>query len=1127
MTVSKIKNDNSQLGSVKKLLTASTSAMAVAIFSFGAASAQSLPAQCSTTTQVNGETATCVGGGIPRLEIVADDYTLNLGDGTTPGDIGSFTPPSIPAGIVISGGGAQTLNIVGSDSRVFDSEGIIINTTSGTALTDLTINSEALLTFDGSGNASSGIFGFGNAIQGNLSNTGDVNVSIADAEGRFGGGVNLTNTGGDLNFTSTGTVTSDFAAVNLTQNGSGVVSATVNNITTGVSGNDGIGVQIANNSGSGIAVNHSGTANTANIGMLIQNNNGTASTNIVSTGTINVTGGGFPAGVIVDHFSTGALDVTVNNVTSQQNAVIVNGSGALSSVANITVTGNINTDNTGISVNNEAGANIVVEAGSVITAAGGAINTEAQASNDTVTVSGMLSGNAILGGGDDVFNHNSTSNVFYIDAGTGTDALNLTGGGTTITNSGDAADSVLNFETLSVSGGAFTLNGVHQNYTSATFTGGTTTIGGDIQTPVIDIQSGAAITGVDGGQLTGTVTDAGALTVSGGTFTVDGDYTQAATGDLTLAGAGDVLNITGATTLGGSGSIAGNLQAATVDVVSGANITGNGGGSITGIVNNAGTFGVSGGTFTVNGDYNHNAGSALSFGSAADILAVTGAFNLNNDLTLAGALQAATVDIASGQTLTGNGGASVLGNLTNNGDLTLSGGAFTVDGDYTQTAGGTLSLAAGIDMLVVSGQATLDGALAVSNVDATSNDIVLIDTTGGIVGAFTTITGLVDQTVEVDADTNNLVIVGAPSGFNDLSVFSGNTLAIASDVDTQLKAGTFNDSLATVLGQLAVMGDNAAVTASLDDIAPSIIDVAIQSVNTTQLSSLNSLMQDAIPNPEEARFWFNAKSSELTQDSGLGFETDTLSYGGGISNLSFIEGQALNLRFDAVELDSTTDGLGTDNIESELFNLAGQYSIALNAGNQGPNGAISLGGYYATGTSDIDAEAVIGVVTAAQSGRTSFDTAGVQLRYTLSGFNGNSLPVQPFVSYGTNNITQDAFRLSSTDVGLEIGEVDLTRTTFGIGANLDHMLTEKFRIVGSVAQYQHDGDTASEINSRFIGGTSAGFVTNGLNIESQTLLDLGASYQINDAWAVRATGVGQFGDIEETGVYLQIGTNLN
>jgi hypothetical protein len=141
---------------------------------------------------------------------------------------------------------------------------------------------------------------------------------------------------------------------------------------------------------------------------------------------------------------------------------------------------------------------------------------------------------------------------------------------------------------------------------------------------------------------------------------------------------------------------------------------------LSGYFDNFQNFTLTGGTYRLHGtlkfnnaDIRTNSATVVLDGPAAAILSDTGTNALANFATNNG-----TFALLNGRNLT-------MGNFNNTGTLTIGAGCtFTVSGNYTQTATGTLDVQLGgspasgqFGKLVVSGTATLDGTLSVSLVN--------------------------------------------------------------------------------------------------------------------------------------------------------------------------------------------------------------------------------------------------------------------------------------------------------------------------------------------------------------------------------------------------------------------------
>jgi hypothetical protein len=269
-----------------------------------------------------------------------------------------------------------------------------------------------------------------------------------------------------------------------------------------------------------------------------------------------------------------------------------------------------------------------------------------------------------------------------------------------------------------------------------------------------------------GGSLdgTGALTVTGAFTWGGGALIASSPLTLQGTsslvGNLSLSG---TVNNTGTATWSGDGTL--QLISATWTNAAGASFTASSNGSQqtfagTGTFLNAGTFHKTGSAPTSfqNGVVFNNSGTLtidagtvnLSGGSNSGTIAAAGGsqlvfggtFNLTNSssitggsvvnvasgqLTLGGTLSATSVIITQGAKA--GGAATISASVTNNGMLSDGGaiGVLTINGNFTQSSTGTLSLSIGgttagttYDQLRITGMAALGGTLNVAVVNGFS-----------------------------------------------------------------------------------------------------------------------------------------------------------------------------------------------------------------------------------------------------------------------------------------------------------------------------------------------------------------------------------------------------------------------
>jgi uncharacterized protein with beta-barrel porin domain len=174
--------------------------------------------------------------------------------------------------------------------------------------------------------------------------------------------------------------------------------------------------------------------------------------------------------------------------------------------------------------------------------------------NDVLTNYGTITGNTgraiSMEGGDDTLNLYAGSSIAgRIDGGVGTDAINLFGAG-----SGTLAN-VINFETLNVQGGIWTVADAQIYQGGATVFGGATLLVNGVLGNAVTVNAGGTLGG--NGTVGNTVVNGGTLSPGNsiGTLTVQGSlvFTAASTYLVQVSGASaDRTDVTTTATLGGA-----------------------------------------------------------------------------------------------------------------------------------------------------------------------------------------------------------------------------------------------------------------------------------------------------------------------------------------------------------------------------------------------------------------------------------------------------------------------------------------------------------------------------------------------------------------------------------------------
>ena len=265
----------------------------------------------------------------------------------------------------------------------------------------------------------------------------------------------------------------------------------------------------------------------------------------------------------------GAVQIRVDGDIEAGGAAIAVENKGTSVVTEITLGGTVTSGTTGsvpgVALSTAAGATVTVtEDGSVTSSNGIAIGFKGYddaITDDTLTLAGSVLSDVLMGTGADTFNFSGTigdgSTVF---GGDGTDTVSITSTlARTLTGSGDTGDSIQEFEIFNFDGDNVTLAGDHIGWQQANFRAGTTAIAENASLSAVTgtIFAGATLNARDGSTFTGNLINNGILEIgsSPGTFTLNGNFTQGATGVLPIEFDGDEYDqfiITGTAELGGT-----------------------------------------------------------------------------------------------------------------------------------------------------------------------------------------------------------------------------------------------------------------------------------------------------------------------------------------------------------------------------------------------------------------------------------------------------------------------------------------------------------------------------------------------------------------------------------------------
>ncbi|MFM5895478.1 MAG: beta strand repeat-containing protein [Novosphingobium sp.] len=645
--------------------------------------------------------------------------------------------------------------------------------------------------------------------------------------------VNLTSTGGALNFTPAGTT----APVNISTTGgigaNGLVLNTAGQAATVTVGN----ISTTGATSYGVLAN-GGTDLTLKTGDISVTGAGsTAIDAVAQTGNININAGNITAtGRGLRTAATGTNTIVVGNVTAGDRGILANGSTVSVNAGNITTSTNGGTTPGGYGIAAQASTgNATVRTGAVSTVNGAGI----------VATSAGLTGAVDIGGCSSVSTtgNNSTAVVGQTN-GTGSVTINCGA----LTTTGDNSNGVFsnsNGGNVLVTTGAVNTAGVGAyGITANTAGAGTVTINaGNVAT------TGVGSTGIFSRANTGLVdVGYGNITTSG---IASGGNSAAGldiltNGAVNLHGANSTIRTNGAGTYGAliyGSAITGNLgnvtttgagaQGALITATGPVNLTvGNVASTGTGLAVNAGANSVNLTTGTV---------TATELGATGTAISSTGAITFNggkqtangaNALRIIGGAAPINVTVAGAATTNGGNAVSVSGTgpltLTNTGSITTSGvnssGIFVTGVTTAAVSCGNVATT-GANSAAVSLAAAGTTNLTCGTVSTTgvASDGIVVSNTAGtttVTGGTTTATGLGSRGIVVSSSApaatglvtvntgavtanGNAVIASSTGGANVVVNTTGN---VASTTGTGVSATTAGTTLVNIAAGNTVTG---------------------------------------------------------------------------------------------------------------------------------------------------------------------------------------------------------------------------------------------------------------------------------------------------------------------------------
>ncbi|MEO9470324.1 autotransporter domain-containing protein, partial [Parasphingorhabdus sp.] len=870
-------------------------------------------------------------------------------------------------------------------------------------------------------------------------------------------------------------------------------------------------------------------------------NTGTGTTSVSAaavTGTdgtgINATGSGSD------------MDVSASDsVSGRTNGIVVqnNGSGSLT-IAAVDVTG---ITQAGISATNAAsGTDLEIVAGDASGGINGIFANNLGSGVTTVTTSGAVNGSTgsgiviqggVSGGSVTLTNAGAVTggvNGIYADAGIGELVLDIAGDVTGGDNG--IATFAENGTRLNLAAGQ-TVTGGNFGIATMTRTGSSTSndvlgIAGIVNGPVSTFEGDDVLTLEDGGEINDTV-----MTGEGDDILnlADGSALNGAA----LLGAGDdILNFDG----GSVGEMRGGEDTDTLNFNAvGSLISGSG----------ADTDGIA--EFEI---FNFNNGGYILEGTHSGLAQTN--FNAGENIWL-GALESTSVTIANGASVQVADGATLVGNLSNNGTLGINAegvGAFNITGNFAQSADGILGLnsvnAETYDQLIVSGLVTLDGTLALTQTGFIYDTLRLIDGQTGLDGTFDSVTGLITDgvllTQEIIYDADNFDVLLVPT-FNDIGdeLVDPDDISSAADITASLTTDTLSDDLQSVALGIALIEDLPVLERALTELRPEASIAGLEVFRSSQNLFLSRLSAGTTSQPTQPvetaalggggyapqakqggkYVWGNIQYVNHNQDGTLSnpdYSATSYELAAGVSGMELGD-VTFGFALGYADIETEENVLAPDTSTIKVFRAAAVASAPMNKSDSGLNAHVDGMVSFATGTNDINMNVVLPTLgyAATQTGTADIHYIGAGVRLTFDGIGEKDWLIKPHIMVAWDNVYQSGMTVGDGTTAFVTDKGNFDRTTFGYGLTMNHQWTEKTRIRAGLSGYHYVGDTLIGFNSSFLNNSgSTSFITTGEDIRNQYVVESGIEHSFGQGWSLSADAFAEFGDLQGYGGLLKL-----
>lgn len=599
-----------------------------------------------------------------------------------------------------------------------------------------------------------------------------------------------------------------------------------------------------------------------------------------------------------------------------------------------------------------------------------------------------------------------------------------------------------------------------------------------------------------------------------GNISGTGGLTQLGTGTLTLTGAN---TYTGGTTIRTGTLQVGN--GGTTGSIGNGNVSDNGALvfdrsdtiNFSSTISGSGTLTQQGsGTLIINGDSSAFTGTTAVHAGTLEV----------GDANTPQAVLGGDVSVANGATLRGHG--TIGGNVANDGIVWAGGsiGTLTIDGNYTQSANGTLEVEATpsgqSSLLAVKGTATLAGSalvLADTGNWAPRTDYTILTATGGVSGQFASASVNFAFLNPVLTYQTNDVLLSLER--NDISFTSVTQTPNQKAVATTTNAMSFGNPIYDTL----VVLDAPTARQAFDQLSGE-----IHASTRTAIMDNDHYVRDAI-NQHLVGQSNDANGLNVTDADGVTAWTSTWGHWGSHKsdgNASMLHDNGSGLLFgvdmpvgDAARLGAV---LGTGQGSAGIDTLASSAHVIdqhLGLYGSAQTGSLLWRGAAIYGWQKVDTHRYLGFGTFAGAATSSYHahTAQAYVDGSLPFVQGNTT-LAPFANLAVEHLSTPTISENGSAAALDVAAQDSTvgYGTLGLRASFDLGAPDHGLHAHASLGWQHAwGDLSSTTSMRFASGSNSFDISGVPVMRNAAAASLGISFTIAPKVSVDGTYQGQFG----------------